>query len=319
MRTNGTFLLLLLISAAGGWWAASILFGAESGWRNGGALVAVFVTAAVLAAVRRTSGWKYLAAGWLMLAVLIGPVMLFTAGLPGGKITPFGFPLSFTTVALIGLGIIAAALLFYGAMTRDAERLSVIVMGALLLALSFYLVFWLMVWDSTYDPIGMLLLPMLVLIAVLVGVALAVFLPRGRKATGVLFALLVPTSLILVTTLAQQPGFRTITYSRAGQVSLALERYHAREGHYPQTLRQLGLRDVIFAPPPVTLFGQGWCYESSGASYQLGYVDREHWSDPRLVARVAATAGDVTHWGPACAAEIDELIRQFPDYFVLRE
>ena len=46
-----------------------------------------------------------------------------------------------------------------------------------------------------------------------------------------------------------------------------------------------------------------------------GYVDREHWSDPRLIGRIHSSIGNSAASQPMCANEIDRLIDQYPDFF----
>ena len=319
MKTGLRTLAILSLSAVAGWWIASILSGTGSGWPAGGALMAVCAAAAALAIVGRASSGWLVAAGLLTIGMLFLPITLYAAGLPDGGTSPFGIPMTFTSAAIIGAGILAAAALLHAGLSREAVRTGPLVMGGLVLVFSFVAWFWLVVWDSSYDPIGLILISILVLCASLAGLALLLYLPRRRRVAGLLFALLVPAGLVLVMALVQRAGFRHITETRAGHVVRALESYHAREGNYPDALRQLVPRDTLFISRPLVLFGQDWCYEAEGDSYQLGYVDREHWSDPRLFGRVAGVAGDNSSLDAPCASEMDNLMRRFPDYFVLRE
>jgi hypothetical protein len=57
----------------------------------------------------------------------------------------------------------------------------------------------------------------------------------------------------------------------------------------------------------VIIRGQTWCYAGGPDHYRLGYVDRAHWSDPRLIGHTYSTAGAVAEVPPLCAAEIDAL------------
>jgi hypothetical protein len=326
MKRELFYILLLLLSAAAGWLLPGIVVGATIVWQVGGALTAIFLIAAVIAA-RRAPGNRRVAAGLLMIGLLFFPTTLYLADLPGGATAPFGPPMSFTVVALLAVAIVVAALLLHGAAVSrsldpsigqaDDGRIALLplMVACLLLAIILHTLYWLMVWDSTYDPIGTILLMILVLITVIVGAVLVMAMSGRARRVGILFLLLVPLGLVLVTVLAQRSDFRRITISRAERAGRALEAYHAREGDYPATLQQLIPRDALYLAGPVIIFGQGWCYDTDGASYRLGYVDRDHWSAPRLIGRVHKSAANSTESKPICANEIDRLINQYPDFF----
>lgn len=277
----------------------------------------VLAAAAVVVAFHPAPSGGRMVVGLLILAALSVATSLYLAGMSPGTRPPFAIPWGFTTVGACALALVAAGVLLQSGLSpRGPAPGALLVSGALLLAMLATL-YWLMVWDSTYDPIGIIWLVFLILCAILVGSALVFSLPGRMRLAGLMFALIVPVSLIGVTAGAQRASFRTRTAARAEHVGRAIEAYYGREGHYPESLEQLVPRELIFLPGPVIIFGQTWCYEGGGDSFRLGYVDREHWSDPRLAGRLAMAKGDTSLSLAICAAEIDELIGRYPDYFVV--
>lgn len=265
-----------------------------------------------------------IAAGLTMLCIMLIPAtMLFWPRATNGVTYPFGMPLGFTTVAAIGVALLVAVTLLHTGLRGTAGepsgnrrvRFLQLLVGGLLLAATFFAFFWLMVWDSTYDPIGFIWLALLLPAAFVAGFLPLIARPSRMSVAGALLALLIPAGLLATYVIVQGVDFRQLTAARADRVGRAIESYYRREGNYPIGLAQLTLRDAVFRPGPVVIFGQDWCYEADGDSYQLAYVDRAHWSDPRLVGHIATSAGDMDGLSAPCAAEIDALIRQVPDYF----
>jgi hypothetical protein len=117
--------------------------------------------------------------------------------------------------------------------------------------------------------------------------------------------------MIAVSARAQRVDFRQLTEERAERVTQAIETYHAREGHYPQDLRQLTPWYVLSLPGPVIIYGQDWCYDGGEDYYRLGYVYREHWSDPRLIGRIYKTK-EAPDLPGICAEEIAALEERYP-------
>lgn len=71
---------------------------------------------------------------------------------------------------------------------------------------------------------------------------------------------------------------------------------------------------MLALPEPVIIYGQNWCYESGDGYYRLGYVDREHWSDPRLIGRIYKAEGQTSEQSLMCEAEITAIQQSNPDY-----
>jgi hypothetical protein len=120
--------------------------------------------------------------------------------------------------------------------------------------------------------------------------------------------------MIAVSARAQRVDFRQLTEERAERVTQAIETYYAREGHYPQDLRQLTPWYALSLPGPVIIYGQEWCYDGGEDYYRLGYVYREHWSDPRLIGQIYKTKGEVPDLHGMCEEEVVALQKRYPDY-----
>jgi hypothetical protein len=108
--------------------------------------------------------------------------------------------------------------------------------------------------------------------------------------------------------------FRQLTATRAQRLSQAIEAYHARQGSYPQNLRQLMPRYTLSISEPVILYGEGWCYDGGDQFYRLGYVNRLHWSDPRLIGQLHSAQGTAPDLPPICAQEVAAIKARFPGY-----
>jgi hypothetical protein len=120
--------------------------------------------------------------------------------------------------------------------------------------------------------------------------------------------------MIAVSAIAQRVDFRQETTKQAEQAVRAIESYYTREGRYPETLSQLSPWYAISLPKPMIIYGQDWCYESGNVYYRLGYVDREHWSDPRLIGRIYKSVGEIPDSQPMCMDEVKAMQSRFPGY-----
>lgn len=320
MKTKGIYLIVALLVALAGWYGTAILLGPINLVARAGLTAAVLLAVGTVVAAFHSMPLRLLiAAGLLLLGLLCVLASIYAAGLPIDAPAPFGPPLGFTTVAILAIALAVTGVLLSAGLRPQASRgtpLALAVAG-LLLSLSLYTLYWLIVWDSTYDPIGAIWLVFLVLVALMIGALLAISLPGRWKVAGLLFAVLMPVGLIAVTVGAQRVDFRDRTAARAERIGRAIESYYEREGHYPESLGDLIPRDTLYLPGPVIIFGQPWCYEGGGQSFRLGYVDREHWSDPRLAGRVALSVGETTTMSPICAAQIDNLVGRYPDFFAV--
>ena len=118
--------------------------------------------------------------------------------------------------------------------------------------------------------------------------------------------------MIAVSARAQRVDFRQLTEERAERVSQAIETTYTRKGSYPQDLQHLIPWYVLSLPGPVTIYGQDWCYDGGEDYYRLGYVYREHWSDPDLHGRIYRAKGKVPDLPGICAEEIAALEKRYP-------
>jgi hypothetical protein len=310
------------------------LFGPLS-WLIVLAIVLLFVSALALAARRVShSVWTY--AGIFILPVLSLPASVLVKIFPTSLGPPFEGPMAIMLLLILSIALgIAALLLCSGlnlyqewqnagavedggsqAQRKQAGRAAavVLVLSALLLVKALHNFYWFMVWDTTYDSLEYLWLPIIPIPAVLFSsVALSIALPGRTKLAGFLYSLLIPALMIAVSARAQRVDFRQLTEERAERISQAIETYYAREGHYPQDLRQLTPWYVLSLPGPVIIYGQDWCYEGGDDYYRLGYVYREHWSSPYLTGRIYKTKGKAPDLPRMCEEEVVALQKRYPD------
>jgi hypothetical protein len=313
------------------WWFAVLMFGSRLfgplSWLIVLAIVLLSVSALVLAA-RKVSHRV-----WILVALLLLPGLSLPASMVNNIFTASPEP-PFELSLMPSVALLITALLLYSGLNayREWQQASameagrsqeqrkragraaavVFVLSALLLAKTLHHLYWFTVWDNTTDSLGYLLLLVPVLAALLSGVTLSITLSGRMKWAGFLYSLLILGLMIAVSARAQRVDFRQLTEERAERVTQAIETYHAREGHYPQDLRQLTPWYVLSLPGPVIIYGQDWCYDGGQDYYRLGYVYREHWSDPRLIGRIYKTKGEAPDLAGICAEEIAALEERYP-------
>ncbi|MCC6300145.1 MAG: hypothetical protein IT314_12675 [Anaerolineales bacterium] len=257
---------------------------------------------------------------FLGLVVLVGLLISTTSNFAKttSRLETLWDGISLNFVFLIPLALIAAALLFYSSLNvRDAEspqRPLSALLGALLLAVALRNLYTFTVWDNTYDSLGYIWLFIPFFAILLSGLTLLMTLPSRTKLAGWLYILILPISLALTSSQAQKVDFRAETAERAERIVKAVQSFYAREGRYPESLAELTPRDILAIPAPTIIYGQDWRYESGGASYRLGYVDREHWSDPRLIGRIYKAEGQAFGDSLMCAAEVAAMQQNDPDF-----
>lgn len=272
--------------------------------------------------------------GFVVLVVLLVPIRLYLAlGFFAGSI-PFGSYPALPAVVAILVAQAMAAILFYSAARevrvrntpedadpakkkRYGRALISGLLGLVLLAKSFHILYWLIVWDSTYDPIGVIWVFLLVFLVPIIWLLTANLTSGSLRRVALLLVPIMPLLIVGFALPAGRVDFRHLTATRAERISRAVENYHAREGEYPEKLSQLVPRDAVLLPAPVIIFGQRWCYEAGAEFYRLGYVDRQHWSDPNLFGHLYRSKGDTSGHQTLCAAEIAALRSQHPDFFSL--
>ena len=317
------------------WQFAGVIFGfgffGPLSWLIVIPIVLLFVLVLALAARKVSHGV------WILAALLLLPGLSLPASVIANIFTVTEPPLALTLMPSVAL-LITALLLYSGlnayrewqhASAVEAGRSQeqrkragraaavVFVVSAVLLAKTLHHLYWFTVWDNTYDSLGYLLLLVPVPAALLSGVTLSITLSGRMKWTGFLYSLLILGLMIAVSARAQRVDFRQLTEERAERVTQAIETYYDREGRYPQDLRQLTPFYILSLPGPVIIYGQDWCYDGGEDYYRLGYLDREHWSDPRLTGRLYRTKGETPDLHRICDEEIAALRKRYPQHFLM--
>lgn len=292
------FVVFAMISSAG-----------SSGIMGAAAVASLFcgLFALVLPKViERVNPKVWIFTGLVLLALLLIPTSLLFSDL------------ATAAFFLIPLALVNAAFLLYSGLSlRSSEPQAGIVIpvffvGILLIIGTLFKIYDLTVLDNTYDSLKYILLFAPMLAVLLSGLTLLIALPSKTKLAGIAYLLLVPVLMIWVSTLAQRVDFRALTSQRAERVVQAIEAFYAREGRYPASLSELTPRYILALPEPVIIYGQTWCYESGDGYYRLGYVDREHWSDPRMIGRIFKAEGQPAQQSLMCEAEIATLQQADP-------
>jgi hypothetical protein len=135
---------------------------------------------------------------------------------------------------------------------------------------------------------------------------------------GLLYTLFLAAVVLFVYFSAKRIDYHMLTEKHAATVARAVDAYYARQGHYPQSLRQLVPWRVLALPKPVILYGEDWCYQSGEGYYRLGYVSRDQWSSPYLSVMVYKSAGAVPEVPGLCEAETDAIIARESIFSVVK-
>ena len=274
------------------------------------------------AALKRVDSRMWIAIGILILIGLIFPTSsLMSSDYEAGPFSTLGSTIIFL---LPSLALVCASFLIYSFLNfhypidgpestesgkgGNGRVYSIALLLAVLLVIkTLHNLYGLTLWDNTFDPLGYLWLILPIFIAFLSGMTLFITLPYRTKPAGIFYVLIVPVLLAAVSTLAQSVDFHQETAKRAERVAQAVESYYAREGTYPETLSQLMPWYGAPLPKPMIIYGQDWCYESGADYYRLGYIDREHWSDPRMIGHIYRSVGEVPDIQPMCMAEFNAM------------
>lgn len=274
-------------------------------------------------------------AGMVVLVSLFIPATVYAKIFPPNGAEPYQTNLAFTLFLIASVAIITAGLLLSSGWNFYKERgpaLSakigvlqpnrllaiqpafILLLGIIIAIKALEGIYWATVWDNTTDPLGFFWLFTPILAAILAGGLLSTFLTGRMKIAGLTFTVIAPVLLIVVSASAQRVDNHALTKARAERVAQAIETYRARVGYYPQNLSQLSPWFIFPLPEPVIIFGQHWCYDGSDNYYRLGYIDRQHWSDPRLIGRIHKTAGVLPDLAPICTQEAAALEARDPSY-----
>jgi hypothetical protein len=232
------------------------------------------------------------------LPVLLGVIVLGLLLLPHPRLGSF-----YETNFLLPLLVIPAVMLLSGRLYLQAKRVLLderagaepsgvrrgevfvwLALSGLLLLAGAARLFWFLVWDSVYDPIGILFVVPLVGAALAWGAGLASLVTERAVLPRLAYMLVFPALIAGVYAAAGRVDTQVLTLERQERVAAALERYYSRQGSYPDSLEALVPGYLLAVPGPVVIQGQDWCYQSSGSSFQLAYLERDHWSSPHLTA-----------------------------------
>lgn len=335
MRGKALYLLALTALILGSWLGARFFWGPLRPRRAILLALGCWLAVSGLAWAARTLSYRvWIYAGLLLLAVLFLPASVVVRLFPLRGAGPFGSAMALTILATICSVVVVAALLLHSGLSlhrdwrnagavkdSDSQRRKLagiaagvsLILSALLLAKALHSFYWFMVWDSTSDPLGRFWLYFPILAVLFSGFLLYLTLPGRVKPASLAYLLLIP-ALVLVAVRAQRVDFRQLTDERAERISQAIERYYARQGRYPRDLRQVTPWYLPSFPGPVIIYGQDWCYDGGDAHYRLGYVYREHWSDPRLSGQIYRAKGYASDLSAMCEAEIVAIQTRYPQY-----
>jgi hypothetical protein len=303
--------ILLAATVLFGFYGLSLLFG-------GSALLVVVPALALLcgllgwflpSALKQVNPNVWIVSGLILLIGLLVPSSSLMADREPGPVSTL---IETTLLLLPPLALVNAAILFHSSLEKSSA-LS-LALSILILFRTIYNLYNLTLWDNTDDPLGYIWLILPILATLLSGVMLSVALPGRLKLAGPVYIILVSVLLIAVSASAQRVDFRQETAGRAERTVHAIESYYARKGSYPKTLSQLTPWYILSLPKPMVIYGQDWCYESGGDFYRLGYLDREHWSDPRLIGRIHKSVGETIDSQLICMEEFTTLRNLRPDY-----
>lgn len=336
MKKVVLYLLAVGVLILGCWLSATYLFG---GMAPGSVLLlsifAALFLAGLIMAARRLSARACLIAGILALALLFLPTAVLNTIFPIIISPTFIISALMAQLLMICMALIVVALLLHsglsliednrnagaaGGQASGAERTSaskagwfVLALALILVAAILYTFYSFTVWDNTDDPLGYIWLIFPGMAILFATVMLLAALPGRAKPAAFLYLLLLP-AMIVVSNAAQRVDFRQLTAERAQRVDRAIDRYHQRNGRYPQELRQLTPWYALSLPGPVVIYGQAWCYQAGDDYYRLGYVNREHWSDPRLIGQIYSAKGSIPDLAPMCQQEVTAIQQGQPDY-----
>ena len=180
-------------------------------------------------------------------------------------------------------------------------------LAALLLGYLAYSTLWASIWDSTSDGMLGLWLSMAIgMAAIAAGMLMGMTLTGRRRLAGLAFAALVPLLMSGAFDYGWDVSYHAITESRAARIQRAVERFYTHSGRYPEALRELVPRDLVWISGPVILRGKDWCYQGGEDYYRLGAFYREYFGGP-ISLHIYASAGSPPESGWVCEEELAEL------------
>lgn len=254
-----------------------------------------------------------------ILSLLTLTALIFTSGgwiyIPGADLPTWSRTLlSILTVVALLTSILLPAGLFYASLrpTSPLKKTHLVwslVLSVVLLAGAAYQVFWEGIWSSAHARAFEDHLPFAhFLLSLIAGVLLALLLNGYKKWIGPLYTILVTTVAVVTFARGWNVSAFEMTAHRAETVDQAIINYRREHGNYPASLADLSPRHLLFLPPPVIVRTGGWCYQSSGDSYRLGYISGDFtYFERKFRVETYAQSGDV----PAATWACDELRARF--------
>lgn len=299
-RITAVFLALALLILTG------LLWGSRMG------MAYLILPGTLILAVGWALGRRYLWLSTLLGLLCLGVLLLvqwlisnppdYTAAPPPLLLR---LPLLLSFYVIPGLAVVMAGVLLtavlqpentsdtHTALSRSPWKQLMIAGLALILIIGLaYIIFWGSVWDQTSDGVfGFLISELAGVMAIGVGIAMTTALWGNRRLIGLLFIAVVPVLFYQTFEWGWEASYHAITERRAAQIAGALDQFHEREGHYPETLAALTPRDLLFIRRPVILAGESWCYQGGADFYRLAAFHREFFSSP-VSLRVYEAAGE---------------------------
>jgi hypothetical protein len=218
-----------------------------------------------------------------ILSLLILAVIIFTAG--GWIYIPTANQPAWSQTArsiLMGIALLISILLPAGLLymslriSPDGKKPPLVwtlVLTVILLAGVVYQSFWEGIWSSAHARAFEDHLPVFqFLLSLVAGLLLALILRGYRKWTGPIYTVLVTAVAVAAFAHGWNVSAFDMTERRAAVVDQAISTYYRDHGIYPDRLAELTPRYLPFLPPPVVVRLGGWCYQSSGNAYRLGYI-----------------------------------------------
>jgi hypothetical protein len=290
-------------------WALSAIILAMLVWLSFAgepSIVPIVVFGGVLTAlVWRAWGWVN---RWTLAAYPVLVLLLLLALWTTDTARPlFEHPAWLASIISIGLALVPGAAIivaarlvqagFVSGTPVDWPRLMLsLVSVALILFLLGYQVMLASIWDVATDGLSGIFLVGLTSLAGIASALILIWkLPGRRKLAAILFAALVPVTMISAERLGtlDRDGVwgtlpRQVTETRAEKIDQAIKWFHAENGMYPQALSELTPRYLLYIPVPYIIREQNWCFEGGRDYYRFGYVNREMFSLPASVRLYAA-------------------------------
>ena len=241
---------------------------------------------------------------WLLSLLTFVMVVLTTGGwiyIPGADLPSwFQTAISIFTVIAVLLSILLPAGLLYALLRssspiKKSRLIRTLILSAVLLASAAYQVTWDGIWSSAHARAFEDHLPFMhFMLSLIASVFLALTLRGQRRLVGPFYIVLV--TAVTMASLVQGWNLSAfeMTERRAAAVKGAIENYYQENGVYPEGLAKLSPRYLPFVLPPVVVRTGGWCYQSGGEFYRLGYISGDFtYFDSEFRVETYAQAGDI--------------------------